>query len=105
MRIKVLLFKERDARAAGFRQTFVFATADTRRGFCGFHSRARQQRDVLMLDVIELLDGSDDRVEVVTACRSDRNGGTKQQYASNQDDYEFQFHGFFFSTFGLGGGT
>ena len=74
MRIKVLLFKERDPRAARFSQALVFAATDSRCRFCGLHSRAGQQRDVLMLDVIELLDGADDSVEVVTACRSYRNG-------------------------------
>ena len=56
MRIEFLIFKERHANAAYLSQFLVFATADLCCRFHRFHSCARQERNILVLHVIELLD-------------------------------------------------
>ena len=54
---------------AGIRDALVIATSDPRNGPGAFHSGAGQQRQALVLDVIELLNGLNYGFEVIAASK------------------------------------
>jgi hypothetical protein len=91
--IKVLIFKEHHANAACLGQSPILTAFDSCRSPDCFHPSPRQQRNVLVLNVIELFDRPYGIVKAVAAGETVWSASAQKKRDAQTGDCELSLHG------------